>query len=194
MSTISMLSLFIQYIVRAPREGKRWHAIERVFLNCLYNAIWVHYQCIWEEDRVRTQHIPVGTSEERFNMECHLCICLDHHHHFPNQLCLALLKHTRSTHRPGRQAKITAFTFRAQRGVWKGNFAFWPTGLKVTLLASCWRAASWPHRLWRGDERAQSSSCPSIDSAAFATSKPLRHSGGAPSPLKPYPFHANFYK
>lgn len=61
-------------------------------------------------------------------------LCLDHQHHFPNQLCLDLLKHIGSTHR---KAKITAFTFRAQRGIWKVNFAFWPTGLRVTLLASC---------------------------------------------------------
>lgn len=118
-------------------------------------------------------------------------LCLDHQHHFPNQLCLDLLKHIGSTHR---KAKITAFTFRAQRGIWKVNFAFWPTGLRVTLLASCWRAAGWPHRICWGDERAPSSPYLWIDSAAFATSKPLRHSRGAPSPLKPYPFHTNFYK
>lgn len=45
-----------------------------------------------------------------------------------------------------------------------------------------------------GDERAQSSPYPWIDSAAFATSKPLRHSRGAPTSLKPYPFHKNFHK
>lgn len=194
MSTISMLYICIQYIVWAAREGKCWCAIEWVLLNCIDNSVWVHFQCIWE-DRVRTQHIPVVASKERFSTDCHLCISLVWvtTTTFPIG-CAWICSSTLGPLTGHRQAKITAFTSRAQRGIWKVNIAFGPTGLKVTLLASCWREASWPHRLWWGDERAQPSSYPWIDSAAFATSKPLRHSRGAPSPLKPYPFHANFYK
>lgn len=123
MSTISMLYLYIQCIVGAPREGKGCCAIEWVFLNCIYNFIWVPYQCIWEEDRVRTQHIPV-VGKERFNMDCSLhFLCLDHQHHFPNQLCLDLL--TRSTHRPQRSRNHSVYIQSSERSL-EGELCFLP--------------------------------------------------------------------
>lgn len=120
-------------------------------------------------------------------------LCLEHHHHNPNQLCLDLLKHTGSPHRPQRGKKIPVFTLRAQRGVWKVNFACWPTGLEVTA-GQLLKGSQLTTQALAGGREGTISSYSWIDSAAFATSKPLQHSRGAPSPLKPYPFHSNFCK
>lgn len=198
MCTISMLYFCIQYVVGAPRAGKCCCATERVFLNCTYNSIWAHCQCTWEEDRLRTQHIPGAASKEGFSMDCHLCISFvgSSTTTFPIScawICSGTLDPL-TGHREAKNPSVYIQSSERSLEGWKVNFACWPTGLEAALLASCWRAASWPHRLWQGDQRAQSSSQPWIDSAAFGTSKPLWHSRGAPSPLKLYPFHANFYK
>lgn len=190
MSTISMFYLCIQYIVGAPRNGKYCSAIEQVILNCLYNYIWVRYQCIWEEDRVRTQHSPVVASKERFNMDC---VSASPSSGPPPPLPQSAVPGFAQAHRihsGHREAKPTAFTFRAQRGVWKVNFAFWPTGLKVTLLAICWRAASWPHRLCWGMRGHSQALTPEL------TQLPLQHQSlcGTPGVLPLLWNHTHFTK
>lgn len=59
-----------------------------------------------------------------------------HQHSFPHRLRLDLPKHMGSVHRSWGLGRIPAFTFGAQRVGSEVNFAFWPTNLKDTAVAS----------------------------------------------------------